>query len=182
MSASTYAYTFAASWFHWATAASAIGCIGTVLKAQQSPKEEKGAWMFRHKSLGLLTGMIVAPRIAYRLIARQKYNVRALEGGSAFEHMAARFTHVFLYGFMVTMPATGIAMGLYGGKGLPFFWTTLSGFEKNGDVAKQGFKIHKTLGTYGKFVVPVHAGAGVMHAMRGQPVFARINPFRTPRA
>ena len=44
-----------------------MGCVGTVLKAQDAPKAEKGDWMFRHKSLGLLTGMIVAPRFAYRL-------------------------------------------------------------------------------------------------------------------
>ena len=39
----------------------------TVLKAQEAPKEEKGMWMHRHKSLGLLAGMIVLPRVAYRL-------------------------------------------------------------------------------------------------------------------
>lgn len=47
-----------------------VGCVGTVLKAQQAPKEEKGKWMFRHKSLGLLTGMVVAPRLAYRVFNR----------------------------------------------------------------------------------------------------------------
>ena len=47
-----------------------VGCVGTVLKAQQAPKEEKGKWMFRHKSLGLLTGMVVAPRLAYRVLNR----------------------------------------------------------------------------------------------------------------
>jgi hypothetical protein len=36
------------------------------------------------------------------------------------------------------MPLTGIGMGLYSGKGLPFFWTTLPGFEKaNGKLAGQ---------------------------------------------
>ena len=38
-----------------------------MLKAQEAPKEEKGMWMHRHKSLGLLAGMIVLPRVAYRL-------------------------------------------------------------------------------------------------------------------
>jgi len=39
---------------------------------------------------------------------------------------------------MIGMPATGIGMGLYSGKGLPFFWTTFSGFEKpNGKLAGQ---------------------------------------------
>ena len=44
-----------------------MGCVATVLKAQEAPKEEKGKWMWRHKSLGLLTGIIVAPRVAYRV-------------------------------------------------------------------------------------------------------------------
>ena len=44
-----------------------MGCVGTVLKAQDAPKADKGMWMHRHKSLGLLSGMIVLPRVAYRL-------------------------------------------------------------------------------------------------------------------
>jgi cytochrome b561 len=52
--------------------------------------------------------------------------------------LAAKAGHLALYGFMVIMPATGIAMGMYGGKGLPFFWTTIPGFEeKNGKLAGQ---------------------------------------------
>lgn len=38
---------------------------------------------------------------------------------------------------MTVMPATGIAMGYYGGKGLPFFTTTIAGAkETNGTIAK----------------------------------------------
>lgn len=52
--------------------------------------------------------------------------------------LAAQAGHLGLYGFMIVMPATGIAMGLYGGKGLPFFWTEIPGFEKkNGKLAGQ---------------------------------------------
>jgi hypothetical protein len=70
MSVATKAlYSTAASYFHWMVAIPAVGCVGTVLKAQNSPKEEKGKWMFRHKSLGLLTAMVVAPRLAYRVFS-----------------------------------------------------------------------------------------------------------------
>ena len=52
--------------------------------------------------------------------------------------IASQASHLALYGFMTIMPATGIAMGMYGGKGLPFFWTTIPGFEqKNGNLAGQ---------------------------------------------
>jgi len=173
------AYSVGASWLHWATAIPLVGCIGTVLKAQEAPKEEKGLWMFRHKSLGLLTGMIVAPRIAYRLFNRSAYAVRDLPGSNALEHLAGKAGHYALYGFMTIMPASGIAMGLYGGKGLPFFYKTFDAFpEKNGAIAKQSFQIHKQLGTYGKYLVPVHAGAAVFHFARGQKIFSRVNPFR----
>jgi len=139
--------------------------------------------MFRHKSLGLLSGMLVAPRFAYRLFSSASYNVRHLQGNAAWENSAGTVSHYALYAFMTIMPATGIAMGYFGGKGLPFFYKTLPGAETpNGAIAKRSFQIHKQLGTYGKFLIPLHVGASGWHYARGQSIFARINPFRTPRA
>jgi 1,2-dihydroxy-3-keto-5-methylthiopentene dioxygenase len=138
-------YTASASYFHWIVAFPLIGTVATVLKAQQVPKEEKGEWMWRHKSLGLLTGMLVAPRVAYRLLSRDSYHVEKLMGSSSTEHGLAQVTHYMLYGFMIVMPASGVAMGYYGGKGLPFFGTTIPGAlaaddetkKRNGQIAKQ---------------------------------------------
>lgn len=189
MQAPKAAYSVTASAFHWATAIPLIGCIGTVLKAQESPKEEKGMWMHRHKSLGLLTGMIVLPRVAYRLTSMASYKVRDIPGLMDVEHKAANITHYLLYGFMTVMPATGIAMGYFGGKGLPFFGATFAGIKsteetkaRNGGIAKNSFKIHKQLGTYGKYVVPVHVAGAFSHFFRGHTIFARVNPFRGPPA
>jgi len=36
------------------------------------------------------------------------------------------------------------------------------------------------VGEYGKYLIPIHAGAAVGHASMGQKIFARINPFRGP--
>jgi cytochrome b561 len=184
------AYSLTASAFHWMVAIPLIGSVGSVLKAQDAAKEDKGKWMWRHKSLGLLTGMVVAPRFAYRLLSRSDYNVRNMIGNATWENAASKVTHYGLYAFMTIMPASGIAMGYYGGKGLPFFYKTFEGAtpaddlekKRNGQIAKQTYNIHKTLGTYGKYLVPLHAGAAFMHYFRGQSIFARINPFRTPRA
>jgi hypothetical protein len=55
--------------------------------------------------------------------------------------MAADAVHVGLYAFMTIMPASGIAMGYYGGKGLPFFWTTLPGITKTPENKKSTGKI-----------------------------------------
>lgn len=175
-------YTKAASYYHWMVAAPLLGSIACVLKAQNSPKAEKGPWMHRHKSLGVLTGIVVLPRLGYRIMNIGKYKIEELPGHGPVQSMAASISHVALYAFMTVMPATGIAMGMYGGKGLPFFWTSIPGFEqKNGKLAGQSFKIHKTLGTYGKYLVPIHGGAAVGHYFTGAPkIFARINPFRGP--
>jgi len=178
-------YSIAASTFHWAVAIPMIGSIGSVLKCQSLPKghPDKGKWMYRHKSLGLLSGMIVAPRVAYRVMARlSAYRVQPLVGSAEWEHKAGSAGHALLYAFMTVMPATGIAMGYYGGKGLPFFYTTIGGASTpNGGIAKQAFQIHKQVGTYGKYLVPIHAGAAVQHYFRGQAIFRRINPFRASR-
>mmetsp|Transcript_21943 Transcript_21943/g.43581 ORF Transcript_21943/g.43581 Transcript_21943/m.43581 type:complete len:173 (+) Transcript_21943:18-536(+) len=160
---------------HWLSAPIMIGCVGSVLKAQQTPMPEKGDWMFRHKSLGLLAGIVVAPRVATRLLQKAPEH---LPGAHKLEHIAGSITHMALYSFLLIMPATGIAMGYFGGKGLPFFFTTIPGkAEPDGAVAKQAFGIHKQVGYYGKFLIPLHAGAAVSHAARGHKIFQRINPF-----
>jgi 1,2-dihydroxy-3-keto-5-methylthiopentene dioxygenase len=110
------AFSRTAGVFHWLVAIPIIASVGAVLKAQSAPKEEKGTWMFRHKSMGLLAGILVAPRFAYRLFSRNSYNVMHLEGNAAWENTAGSISHYALYGFMTIMPATGIAMGYYGGK------------------------------------------------------------------
>jgi cytochrome b561 len=73
-------------------------------------------------------------------------------------------------------------MGYYGGKGLPFFYKTFPGAEtRNASITKNSFWVHKQLGVYGKYLVPLHVGAAGMHAMKGQPIFRRINPFAKSR-
>jgi cytochrome b561 len=86
-----------------------MGSVGCVLKCQQSPKEEKGKWMWRHKSLGLLTGLIVAPRLGYRIFNATKYQVGHPTGTGPVEAKLADASHLALYAFMTIMPATGIA-------------------------------------------------------------------------
>ena len=175
------AYSVVASHFHWFVAAPLMGCVASVLIAQQAPKEDKGTWMFRHKSLGLLTGMIVAPRLGYRLLNAAKYKVGHPAGTSKIEGHVADISHLALYGFMIGMPVTGTIMGYYGGKGLPFFWTTLDGATTaNGKLAGQAYSIHKTMGTYGKFLIPIHIGGAVKHSLTGNAIWSRINPFGRP--
>merc|ERR1719326_1805714 len=165
-------YTKAASYFHWITAVPLISSIGCVIYSQQLPKsnkKEKGEWMWRHKSLGLLTGLIITPRLVYRTINNKVYK----SVPSLHHHLGkvAGLSHFGLYTFGFIMPLTGIAMGMFGGNGLPFFWTKIPGLEsKNKNVAANSFNIHKTLGMYGKFLIPIHTGAALGHATMGQKI------------
>lgn len=93
---------------HWVVAFPLIGSVASVLQAQQAPKEQKGELMRRHKSLGLLTGMLVFPRVAYRVFSRDKYHLVPLVGNTATENVLGKITHYALYGFMIIMPASGL--------------------------------------------------------------------------
>ncbi len=118
------------------------GCIDLTVVAfhlQQAPKEDKGYWMFTHKSLGLLTAMVVAPRLVYRVYNRAAYRVEEVQGSSAIETIASKAAHYGLYAFMIIMPVSGVAMGYYGGKGLPFFYTTFSSPVPADDAQKKTF-------------------------------------------
>ena len=69
-----------------------------------------------HAPLALHRGQGV-PRVLLRMVTKAPTPLE----GPALEHFAANVSHTALYGFMLAMPATGIAMGYYGGKGVPFY-------------------------------------------------------------
>lgn len=54
--------------------------------------------MFRHKSLGLLTGMLVAPRLVSKIMSRSPGK---LPGSSTLEDIASKVSH---YGISSTTP------------------------------------------------------------------------------
>ena len=160
---------------HWVMAGGFLGCIGTVLASQQTPKADpmKGQLMFAHKSMGTLMAALVLPRAALRLTSV----IPAAVPGPAWERAVANVSHLALYAGMFALPMSGVAMGYFGGKGLPFFWTTIPGAQgdaKRGKWAGQAFKIHKTVGTYWKYLPLVHFGAVGVHFAKGQNILKRM--------
>ena len=82
---------------------------------------------------------------------------------------------------MIFMPATGIAMGYYGGKGVPFFFTKgiegAEGEKMNKSLAKWAYVWHKRVGKAFEVMVGLHVcGAGV-HMLKQQNPLSRVNPF-----
>ena len=66
---------------------------------------------------------------------------------------------------------------------MPFFFTTLTplsgevGKAKDGKLAGKAYKLHKNLGWYFEFMVPIHVGAVGVHALKGQNLLRRITPL-----
>ena len=170
-------YCYAALVMHWSMGLTMMGCVGTVLAAQQVKGKQKGDLMFIHKSLGVLAGILLAPRLIVRLVNTGK--LPAHVPGPQWENLAAYLSHFTLYGFSILMPVTGIAMGYFGGKGLPFFVTTFPGAEKaDGAIAKQAFGIHKQAGQFLEYFIPLHVGAVVFQFfVRGRNILPRMIGF-----
>ena len=152
-----------------------LACVGFVLAAQNSKGKTKGDMMFYHKSCGTLAMGLLFPRIAVRLVSKIPPPVTAV----TWEIMAAKAGHAAMYAFAIVLPSTGVAMGYFGGKGLPFFYTTLPGASdenKNGEIAKNAFKVHKLAGQALEYMIVLHIGGALLHVARGQPIFRRMIP------
>lgn len=173
-------YSKALRWSHWLVAGTFGSTIGFVKAAQWTEdKAAKGNYMMLHKSTALLSIACIAPRVLFRLTS----NMPSHLPGNALEHLAASLSHYAAYGAMLFLPASGVAMGYYGGKGIPFYdLYTIPGASKenrDGKFAGQCFKYHKLVGQATEYLIPIHIGAAVLHTLRGHAIFARINPLQS---
>jgi len=169
-------YARSLSIVHWCVAAGVLSCFATVEIKKRQPKgsEYIGPLMKYHKSFGLLVAGMVAARVVLRVATRKPAH---LEGPKVL-HVLADAGHIALYGFMIFMPASGIAMGYYGGKGLPFFWTKIDGAETpNKDIAKKAYLTHKKVGKFFEMMVGLHVAGAGLHILKSQNPLSRISPF-----
>jgi cytochrome b561 len=170
-------YAQSLSIMHWLIAGGFVGCVFTVnAKNYTDDKAMKGKLMNIHKSFGVLMMGLAVPRLALRLSTK----IPAKLPGMQWEHIVGSASHIALYGAIIFMPLSGVAMGYFGGKGLPFFGLHIPGkAEPIGAIAKTAYVNHKRVGQVLEYaLLPAHiAGAG-FHAVRGQKIFARINPFK----
>lgn len=167
-------YPLSVQALHWMSGGAMLGAVGSVIYCQQTKdKSIKGKLMHFHKSCGTLALFLIGPRLIFRLATKAPAHL----GGNAIEKLAGTVTHLALYGLAIFLPISGAAMGYFGGKGLPFFFTTIPGAEKaDGSIAKPAYQYHKLAGQAIEYLVPLHVGAAFLHAFKGQKIFARIIP------
>lgn len=89
---------------------------------------------------------MLVPRLGLRVMSKLPAHVP----GNKLEVLAGQASHLALYGFMIFMPVSGMVMGYFGGKGVPFFGLATipgaQGDDKRPAIAKQAYKNHKLAG------------------------------------
>lgn len=171
-------YSLTASWLHYAVAFPMMASIGAVLKAhtiEDRKSPDRQWWMRQHESFGLLTAIVLIPRVAHRILARKAYAVQDLPDATSVEKFLARSTYFGLHGFGIVLAGTGVAMNYVSGWGLPFFYWTVPGLpktpenkEKYGEIAYRMYNVHNIVGSYGKYLIPLHIVGTLKHYVAGQ--------------
>eukprot|EP00613_Pedinella_sp_CCMP2098_P048398 CAMPEP_0171841224 /NCGR_PEP_ID=MMETSP0992-20121227/14446_1 /TAXON_ID=483369 /ORGANISM="non described non described, Strain CCMP2098" /LENGTH=170 /DNA_ID=CAMNT_0012458187 /DNA_START=103 /DNA_END=615 /DNA_ORIENTATION=- len=158
-----------------------LGCIATVQAAMNTKPKTKTLglsrmqWMTYHKSIALIVAALLPVRLGLRLSSQLSKKIPESLPGSTVEKWAGKLGHAAMYGFITVMPVSGVAMGYFGGKGLPFFGTVIPGAEKpNGAIAGAAFKVHKQAGLFFEYFTAMHVGAVGFHMMKGQAILARM--------
>ena len=175
-------YAFGLRVLHWAMAVTVLGGIGAVMAAIRQPdtpegKRKRKEWMRIHTTMGVTTFALLPFRTAWRMVTP----VPKLPDSPTWMKVAAGMTHHALYAFVGTMALTGVTMAYVSGTAVPFLWMEIpSSSMSSTPNAASGhwwFSIHKTVGKYGKYLVPLHIGGVVAHLSMGQRVLAKMNPF-----
>jgi cytochrome b561 len=132
-----------------------------------------------HLSLGVLIMLVVVARVAWRVTHRVPAEPDDLP---LWQLLAARATHVLLYGILVVLPVLGWAnassrgwtVGLFGVLPLPQI------LPKGAPIGHTLGDLHGTLATILLVVVGLHVAAALHHAiMRRDQVLQRMLPSRS---
>lgn len=79
---------------------------------------------------------------------------------------------------MIFMPITGIAMGIFSGYGVPFFFTNIPGVKNpNKEISNNAYYSHKKVGKVFEGLVAIHIIATAYYYFNGIPTIPRISPF-----
>ena len=93
---------------HWGMGICLGGAVSTVLLAQNTKdKEEKGKYMWIHKSFGTAAAMLIVPRLVFRLTSSAP---GPIPGTQAIERILANIGHLVMYGFAIFLPVSGVVM------------------------------------------------------------------------
>jgi cytochrome b561 len=113
-------YTTTAIALHWLIALLLLGQFAFGLMLEDIPRgtPERGLYVNLHKSSGIVIGLLIVLRIAWRLSHRPPPLPAAMP---AWQRLAARFSHAALYLCMLALPLSGYLASNFSKHGIKFF-------------------------------------------------------------
>jgi cytochrome b561 len=115
-------YTSTAIFLHWLIALVLLGQFAFGLFLEDIPRgtPARGYYVNLHKSTGILIGLLILARIAWRLTHTPPPLPPAMPG---WQKLAARLSHVVLYLCMLALPLSGYLASNFSKHGVKFFNT-----------------------------------------------------------
>jgi cytochrome b561 len=113
-------YTSTAIALHWLIALLLLGqfAFGLTLEDIARGTPERGYYVNLHKSIGLLIGLLIVLRIAWRLTHKAPPLPDPTPG---WQRRAAKFSHLALYLCMLVLPLSGYLASNFSKHGIKFF-------------------------------------------------------------
>ncbi|MDZ5602232.1 cytochrome b [Pseudomonas sp. RP23018S] len=130
-----------------------------------------------HFMLGLTLFALVWLRLAMRLIHPTPPIVPK---PPAWQIGMAHLTHLLLYALLIGLPLAGWLMLSAAGKPIPFYGLELPALiDQNPDLAKFIKGWHERIGTWGYWLIGLHAVAGLYHHwVRRDNTLVRMLPYK----
>ena len=169
-------YTRTAIALHWLIALAVICQIGFGWTLQEIPRgtPERTIYVNFHKSSGLIIGLLILMRLAWRLTHRPPPLPASM---AAWERAAARSNHALLYGCMLIMPIAGYTASNFSKFGVKLFNAVLLPPWGADDRAIYAFFNGLHVGTSYVFValIALHVLAALKHLLvERDEVFRRM--------
>lgn len=166
-------YTLPAMALHWAMAIIILWLFWLGWTMTDLPKgAERSAAYSLHKSLGLLTVLLLVVRLAWR---RRHPAPPAL--GTGWEDKVARLTHYLLYAFMLLAPLAGYLASSFTPYAIKLFGIEIPKAGWPDESLNALFKlIHVSAVWGGAGLLALHLGGVVKHAIRRDGTLQRMLP------
>lgn len=127
-----------------------------------------------HKSIGLLVGGLMVPRIFTRIISKkpEQPTLKVLR-------VLSRLSHYGMYTIVSLLVISGVSIGYHSGYGVPFFgYYTVPGLPQdqiNSDFAGYSYKMHKYLGVTLEYLIAAHVAGFMLHFLTGHNLLTRLS-------
>lgn len=148
--------------FHWLVVLMVVSLISVgYYMSEMEVSDEKWKLYFMHKSFGALFLLIMIARIYNRIKSQVPDLPKSV---NVFDAKISKIVHYLLYVILLIMPISGMLMSIFGGRGLPFFFTTFfASFGRNEEISGAFWLIHTKLPAIILILISLHIIGSLKH-------------------